>query len=304
MNFCNGYSRAFELQWQLKGLFEQHRKILLKKAGHDEFSPKDVVDAQRYSALESNQVYYFSKEISDFIMQSAYSVPNLVLKDSDIASESVFWYFSEPLKIVDSYIGPIRAISWACVYKFADSNQTWMPVMDDSPPHNPLLLWITFYQEGHNISPVPVPATQIPWYFGESMEETLKKSNSNLSLGQETRPIKLQLLIAALMFIKQKLFSQQKLPVDRATRKRTVGRKTIIPHINVYFLRKVHSKNHRAGSSEIAWTCRWSVRGHWRQQMVGAGRTEPRIVWVIPHIKGPEDKEIKSPSKTLFAVVR
>ncbi|HVL83354.1 MAG TPA: hypothetical protein VM367_03540 [Pseudonocardia sp.] len=33
---------------------------------------------------------------------------------------------------------------------------------------------------------------------------------------------------------------------------------------------------------------RWLVRGHWRQQAVGPGRTQRRPVYVPPHLKGPD----------------
>lgn len=34
---------------------------------------------------------------------------------------------------------------------------------------------------------------------------------------------------------------------------------------------------------------RWIVRGHWRQQAVGPGRSQRRPTWVQPHVKGPDD---------------
>lgn len=298
----HGYSRAFELQWQLLKIFEQRRKKAMKE--DSSFTDQDGFDARRYSSLEGGQVYYFSKEISNFIMSSAASVPNVVLEDSDIPNESAFWYFSEPLRIPNSYIGPIRAIGWACAYKFPDSDQTYMIFMDKTPPANSCFLWVTFYQEDYSLSSLPVPATQIPWFFGQSLEKTIEEGKITIPIGEGIRPIKLKYFVAALMFIKQKLFNHQQIPVDRVTRQRTVGRKAVVPHINVYFLRKTYSKNNQTTPSKINWACRWSVRGHWRQQMTGPGRTQPRIAWVSPYIKGPVDKEIKLPSKTLFAVVR
>jgi hypothetical protein len=32
----------------------------------------------------------------------------------------------------------------------------------------------------------------------------------------------------------------------------------------------------------------WIVGGHWRRQAVGKGRSERRLTWIAPHIKGPE----------------
>jgi hypothetical protein len=38
-----------------------------------------------------------------------------------------------------------------------------------------------------------------------------------------------------------------------------------------------------------AYTVRWMVRGHWRQQPYGPQRALRRPVWINPHVKGPAD---------------
>lgn len=38
---------------------------------------------------------------------------------------------------------------------------------------------------------------------------------------------------------------------------------------------------------------RWQVRGHWRMQPYGPGRTLRRKVWIEEHVAGPDDKPIK-----------
>jgi hypothetical protein len=39
---------------------------------------------------------------------------------------------------------------------------------------------------------------------------------------------------------------------------------------------------------------RWYVTGHWRWQACGVGRAERRLTFVSPHIKGPEDKPLRT----------
>jgi hypothetical protein len=38
----------------------------------------------------------------------------------------------------------------------------------------------------------------------------------------------------------------------------------------------------------VEWSKRWVVRGHWRWQSYGPGRTERRRIWISPFIKGPD----------------
>lgn len=37
---------------------------------------------------------------------------------------------------------------------------------------------------------------------------------------------------------------------------------------------------------------RFVVRGHWRNQAVGLARAERKRIWIMPHLKGPEDSEV------------
>jgi hypothetical protein len=43
-----------------------------------------------------------------------------------------------------------------------------------------------------------------------------------------------------------------------------------------------------ADGTQVEYSHRWWVIGHWRQQACGPGRTQRRPVWISPHIKGPE----------------
>lgn len=43
--------------------------------------------------------------------------------------------------------------------------------------------------------------------------------------------------------------------------------------------------------TEVEWSHRWLVRGHWRQQWY-ASEGVHRAIYINPHIKGPEDKPL------------
>jgi hypothetical protein len=40
------------------------------------------------------------------------------------------------------------------------------------------------------------------------------------------------------------------------------------------------------------WSHRWIVNGHWRNQPVGPGRKETKLIWIAPYEKGPKDKPL------------
>lgn len=48
----------------------------------------------------------------------------------------------------------------------------------------------------------------------------------------------------------------------------------------------------------------WLVAGHWRQQPYGPKRGLRRAQWIAGFVKGPDGRPMKTPKKTIFAVVR
>jgi hypothetical protein len=73
--------------------------------------------------------------------------------------------------------------------------------------------------------------------------------------------------------------------------------------VNVVTLRRRGSAPSDGGEVAVDWTCRWFVRGHWRRQWYPVTK-DHHPVWIAPYVKGPEDKPIKVPAPTVFAVVR
>lgn len=60
--------------------------------------------------------------------------------------------------------------------------------------------------------------------------------------------------------------------------------------VSVIDLRRMESRPAERGPDHPGreYTHRWVVRGHWRQQAVGPGRSQRRPTWVPSHLKGPE----------------
>jgi hypothetical protein len=63
--------------------------------------------------------------------------------------------------------------------------------------------------------------------------------------------------------------------------------------VTVITLRRAYDElgTHHSGGRE--YSCRWLVRGFWRDQRVGPGRAEVRRTWVTGHVKGPADQPFR-----------
>lgn len=90
------------------------------------------------------------------------------------------------------------------------------------------------------------------------------------------------------LLLNQTVVTQVDEPLDRPARRRA-GRRGIPPKVVTIKLRRSTSTNRREGESNVEWSHRWIVRGHWRWQAYGPGRKERRRIWIAPFVKGPED---------------
>jgi len=147
-----------------------------------------------------------------------------------------------------------------------------------------------------------VPMNVYLWKFGGDLSEIPIKDVERP--GQANQ---LGCLFATLMtFLQQRIMVSSKFRADRMTRRRAekAARKPITEDINVIQLRRVEHRTGEGEHRDVEWACRWTVKGHWRNQPYGlAGQKHYRPKWIAPYIKGPEDKPLRNPER-LFAVIR
>lgn len=91
----------------------------------------------------------------------------------------------------------------------------------------------------------------------------------------------------------------------RAERRRSERAKIKPKDVNVVRLRSSAHREPSSGSGgDREYSCRWAVRGHWRQQhyptlgeaLDPAGErnvASHRPIWILPHLKGPDDKPLR-----------
>lgn len=89
---------------------------------------------------------------------------------------------------------------------------------------------------------------------------------------------------------------------DRATRRRLAEMK-LPEHITVVRLRRHSNPDPNREPGDTNWHHRWIVRGHWRMQACGVGRSERRPIWIHPFIKGPDGAPLIQ-SEKVYDLVR
>jgi hypothetical protein len=76
-----------------------------------------------------------------------------------------------------------------------------------------------------------------------------------------------------------------------------------LPSVRIVVLRKRERETPEALDQPVEWSCRWLVRGHWRNQWYPSARVH-RPVWIAGYLKGSSDKPFRRPTDVLFAVKR
>ncbi|KKM02540.1 hypothetical protein LCGC14_1783410 [marine sediment metagenome] len=105
-------------------------------------------------------------------------------------------------------------------------------------------------------------------------------------------------------FLSQELIVMGKARSPRAVRHHARRQGCAEPLIRVVRLRRIHKKAFDSeDGTAVEWSHRWMVRGHWRNQPYPReGRVRPK--WIMPYVKGPEDKPFEAPRPTIFDVSR
>ena len=112
-------------------------------------------------------------------------------------------------------------------------------------------------------------------------------------------------VISLFAFMNQPFSTAESRRLPRAQR-RSLQREAGLedPQVKVITLRRTQHTKGQSNGGSTAWACRWFVKGHWRSQYY-ARTQQNRPLWIMPYMKGPEDKPLKgNKSIALYHVTR
>lgn len=116
----------------------------------------------------------------------------------------------------------------------------------------------------------------------------------------------LRFVLAATVWLNQKIVVAASGAVERHRRKQLAREHDAeISDVKVISLRRAEQQQHNTdgGGELVEWSCRWVVNGHWRNQFhPSTGKHE--LKYILPYVKGPEDKPLKVPTHTVYTVTR
>ena len=122
---------------------------------------------------------------------------------------------------------------------------------------------------------------------------------------QPDRTMQHTFVISLFAFMNQPFSTVESHRLPRSSRRR-LQRETGIedPMINVISLRRAQHTNGQSKGGTREWSSRWLVKGHWRSQYYPSKQKNSPL-WIMPYVKGPQDKPLKSRNGiALFHVTR
>jgi hypothetical protein len=259
--------------------------------------------------------YFISGEIAEFLGSTASKLPSLhadprwVMATEDQLGAGFAW-LATPIALPrftahgGEIVSPhLVALAWGAGLRpnsthdddFAICVVPWVLVNDATRPRRDVV----------------VPWAVYEWRPTETQQEAAARerpTEGDYARTPEQQAIALvclNLLGSLLLFMDQRVFVAPRETCERHARRRLErdgwhGR----PLVRVVQLRRVERLAKKDSESrERDYHCQWLVRGHWRQQFYPSKHTNQPI-WITPYVKGPDDKPLKPPRATVFAVVR
>ena len=258
--------------------------------------------------LTSAEPFWVSREIGGVLEQSSLGMPPWTLTADVLPAPSGFAWFEAPFDMTPirrrpgdrystSIATTVQGVAWS-------RRELRTPDLAGEVP----AVMLVFFGRVEGVARI-VPVTFWWWRLGESHVDAARSlQDGDDGSRNPYRLRRLEYLASLLAFVQQRLLVAPAERAERAVRRRAAHEGwTREPLVRVVQLRRRETPPHQAGEEDRAavdWSCRWLVRGHWRQQPCGAGHAERRPTWILPHLKGPESKPLKAPGATVFAVVR
>lgn len=266
-------------------------------------TPRDVQRLEIHE-LENADCFFVARKICDVIEVAAETFPDVPLLAEMVPTTNGWVYLDKaypigpPSEVERSPFGNpprLKAFSWG---------QQWTLKDNVTLPG----IGLTYYEDG---TPFPYPLAVSNWCFGVNWDSDWSESDfghvTDIEDGVLRERFKAigRYVMTFFTFTNQKIMVVSHQRVNRAARRRYQEnhRGTDAPLVRVILLRAKKTVRGEGQQGDIEWSCRWLVRGHWRQQWYRT-LTNHRAIWITPYIKGPEEKPLKKPKADLFAVVR
>lgn len=248
-------------------------------------------------ALAAADPYHWVPTMCGLLEDVSADMPAWTLRREAVPTDHGFCWFEQPLAVSDRVVlgvdRPLRVVAL-----------TWGLYGERAAPEPDRLVIAVF--GGHPASSSIYPLWNHSWRIGDRIASEDLYAGDTKDTAENRRMAKRVFRYTAAIFalMEQKILVARPDGIDRAAVRRLKKAKARVPpSILVVRLRRTVREGDDDDGQPKAWTCRWIVRGHWRQQYHPSDGSH-RPIFILPYIKGPDNMPLRSPAERVFAVVR
>jgi len=259
--------------------------------------------SEEHQRLSSAALYYVTADMTHLAVAASRSLPPFNIEHEDVPAPAGFMVFEEPVFHYDAD-GAAKALRVPTVAI------SWGPTKIGLRGHADAM-WITLWQPAgealldalDQLNGTTTTADQRDW-FARGFSPLQWQSEAVWPFGADQAVYgsatsiaeALEALRAAWLLMQQpKIIETTDVERPRAERKRDAREGLSTSPVRILDLRRAapHRDAAAAQGGPGDYTCRWLVSGHWRQHWYPK-RQVHRPVWIAPHLKGPEDKPLRT----------
>jgi hypothetical protein len=285
------YGRAIEQQRAFARHFASPQGIQDFYSRHSDPMRTRMFHQATSLTLAMADPYYWNAEMSELLEGVSEDMPRWTLRREALPTDFGFCWFARPLAL-PGIPANVLAITWGM----------WRPSGADKDLRENMILGA--YTNRPDGKPGIIPMMSFAWRPGDAMGvDDLDVGPATERMDRANRRV-FQYIAAAFALIEQRILVTSKERPGREFRRRLArAGETKEALIHVVRLRRSSQGGAPSDGTPMEWSCRWIVRGHWRQQFYPS-TGEYRPIFILPHVKGPDDKPLKAPAERVFAVVR
>lgn len=263
--------------------------------GNDRVTPEEAI-ATATDTLRRAELWYIAGDMLDLVEAAASGVPA-----DTLASECA------PPSLTDTPGFAVLEKPWVSVAEdeiVSDARPFEITALSWSYAHLlgvPMLVVTTY---GHTVMErttldLWAPIGRTEWMMPEPLEydeqRDLLRPKVLVSVTEDRR------FIAAFFALihQQGLAHMQRVEPTRTVRRQQARAGYDDSTVKLVTLRRLTYTDSSDDSEARQYTHRWIVNGHWRNQPYGPGRTQRRLTYIAPHIKGPADAPLKEYEHTV-----
>ncbi len=271
------------------------------------------------SLLNNSSMYFVKGEMTDLITYASERLEESDVLDFTLApTQDGFVYFEKPIPLMDLR-GTTLHINMALwhfthkddlvVFMWNDQYRTPDPIAnqikDEAQKDKKSQLFLECIGRWGFIGMVAAGDGQtVGQKLVEQDEETIKSYEDREGFTPVASGNFVRAIHAYWLLMNQTLVNVSEEQGDKRVA-RTMKQMKLPNLVNVIQYRRTENDREYLGESNVQWSHRWIVRGHWRWQPFKneKGQDDRKRIWIAPFMKGPEDKPLVLTDK-IYALTR